>query len=653
MKYWEIAPIKIVRDGAEFFTYFSYEEVSRGDIVEIPVGSKKMIGVVWREVEKPDFETKEISRIISRNLPEHILRSAEWMRDFYATPLPQILSGILPAGISKNRRISKKSEQKISSIDNSPCINFLYNQEQIEAIEKLDKISSGTTLIHGITGSGKTEIYINQAKKMLFEKQKSAIILVPEIALTSQLVANFSREFSNIKIIHSRLTEAERHKIWLSILNDAEPQLIIGARSAIFSPVKNLGLIVIDECHEPTFRQDQTPKYSALRLASFLAKQFQIKAIFGSATPSIEDYFLASAAEKTGGNPIIRLKNLAKSTAQPPEIHLIDISKKENLKHRFFSNKLLEEMKKTLKEGKQALIYHNRRGSASVTMCHNCGWQALCKNCFLPMTLHHDKHILACHICGYREKVPLVCPDCGEPEIIHKGIGTKMIEEEIRKIFSNKKIMRFDADSDKNETLEKAYSKIRDGEVDIIIGTQVIAKGLDLPLLKTVVVVQADAGLSLPDFNSSERNFQLLSQVVGRVGRHEADTNVVIQTYQPDAPSIKLGINQDYDGFYNFEIKNREVQNYPPFVHLLRLICVYKTEKSAVANAQKAAMKIREEFSGKVQIFGPTPAFYERVGDTYRWQIVIKSKKRAHLTQIAQQFQTQAHWRADLDGGLI
>ena len=269
------------------------------------------------------------------------------------------------------------------------------------------------------------------------------------------------------------------------------------------------------------------------------------------------------------------------------------------------------------------------------------------------MTLHHDRHILSCHICGRTQKVPLSCPDCGEAEIIHKGIGTKIIESEIRKIFPEKKIMRFDADSDKSETVEKMYHEIRNGEIDIIIGTQVIAKGLDLPKLKTVTVIQADAGLALPDFTSSERNFQLLAQVVGRVGRHSSETNVVIQTYQPEAKSIQFGISQNFDEFYNFEIENRKKQNYPPFVYLLKLTCVYKTEKSAVANSQKMAREIRKKYAGKVQIFGPTPAFYERIGETYRWQIVIKSKKRGELLEIAREFQNLPHWRVDLDSGLI
>ena len=651
--YFEVAPLKIVRTNSEVFTYVSKEKLETGQIVQIPVGKKNMFGVVFKEVKKPDFKTREILKIVEKTpIPKHLIELSKWMSQYYATPLSQVLSGILPAGLGKNRRSSKKEKIKLTD-EKESCSNFLYTDQQQDAINKLDKIHSGTVLLHGITGSGKTSIYINQTEKVL-ANQQSAIILVPEIALTSQLVLNFEKHFNNIKIIHSHQTEAERHKTWLKILNDSEPQVIIGARSALFAPVKNLGLIVIDECHEPSFKQDQTPKYSALRASSFLASNFNFKAIFGSATPLIEDYFLAELSEKNGGNKIIRLTELAKKEAQPAKIELVDLTKKDSKNHRFFSKKMLAEMEQTLSENKQVLIYHNRRGSASITLCHNCGWMALCPNCFVPLTLHADKFQLSCHICGHKERPPISCPDCGEAEIIHKGIGTKAIEEEIRKLFPQKKVARFDADSDKNETVEKLYNEIRSGEIDIIIGTQVIAKGLDLPNLKTVCVVQADAGLALPDFTSSERNFQLISQVIGRVGRHSNESNVIIQTYQPEAPSIQFGLNQDYTGFYNFEIKNRQKQNYPPFVYLLKLTCVYKTEISAVRNSQKEAREIRKKFSKDVQFFGPTPAFYERVGDTYRWQIVVKSKKRAPLLEIAREFQGKPQWRVDLDPpGLI
>ena len=651
--YFEVAPLKIVRANSEVFTYASKEKLETGQIVQIPVGKKNMFGVVFKEVKKPDFETREILKIVEKTpIPKHLIELSKWMSQYYATPLSQVLSGILPAGLGKNRRSSKKEKIKLTDEEES-CSNFLYTNQQQNAINKLDKIHSGTVLLHGITGSGKTSIYINQTEKVL-ASQQSAIILVPEIALTSQLVLNFEKHFNNIKIIHSHQTEAERHKTWLKILNDSEPQVIIGARSALFAPVKNLGLIVIDECHEPSFKQDQTPKYSALRASSFLASNFNFKAVFGSATPLIEDYFLAELSAKNNGNEIVKLTELAKKEAQPAKIELVDLTKKDSKNHRFFSKKMLAEMEQTLSENKQVLIYHNRRGSASITLCHNCGWMALCPNCFVPLTLHADKFQLSCHICGHKERPPISCPDCGEAEIIHKGIGTKAIEEEIRKLFPQKKVARFDADSDKNETVEKLYNEIRNGEIDIIIGTQVIAKGLDLPKLKTVCVVQADAGLALPDFTSSERNFQLISQVIGRVGRHSNESNVIIQTYQPEAPSIQFGLNQDYTGFYNFEIKNRQKQNYPPFVYLLKLTCVYKTEISAVRNSQKEAREIRKNFSKDVQIFGPTPAFYERVGETYRWQIVVKSKKRAPLLEITREFQGKPQWRVDLDPpGLI
>ena len=650
--YYEIAPLKIIRNESEVFTYSSDTKLQRGQIVEIPIGNKKNTGIVWKTVEKPNFETRKVQRVISdQPIPDHLMKASEWISQYYVTHLSQVLSGILPNGVQKSRRLTK-NETTETDINRKNRSNFLYTEQQQNAIKKLNKIHSGTVLLHGITGSGKTSIYIDQVKETL-KNNKSAIILIPEIALTSQLVANFRSHFTNIKVIHSRQTESERHKTWLKILNDTDPQIIIGPRSALFAPVKDLGLIVIDEAHEPSFKQEQTPKYSALRVSSFLASHFNFKVILGSATPLVEDYFLAEISAKNGGNEIIKLTELAKKQARPPKVSIIDLTKKSSHNHRFLSKELLSEMNQTLSENKQVLLYHNRRGSASITMCHNCGWQALCPNCFLPLTLHTDKHKVICHICGHSEKIPLSCPDCGEPEIIHKGIGTKMIEEEVRKLFPNKKIARFDADSDSNKTVEKMYNEIVSGEIEIIIGTQVIAKGLDLPKLKTVGIIQADAGLALPDFTSSERNFQLIAQVVGRVGRHSTDTNVIVQTFQPDIPSIKFGITQNYAGFYNFEIEKRKKENFPPFVYLLKLTCVYKTEKSAILNAQKEAKIIREKFKGKVQLFGPTPAFYERIGETYRWQIIIKSKKRAPLLEIARDFQGKPQWRVDLDSGLI
>jgi primosomal protein N' (replication factor Y) len=332
-----------------------------------------------------------------------------------------------------------------------------------------------------------------------------------------------------------------------------------------------------------------------------------------------------------------------------PDVTLVDMTKRAHFKkHRFLSDTLVVRMEETFERGEQALIFHNRRGSASTTLCENCGWSAICPRCFVPFTLHADRHQLQCHICGTQEKVPTSCPECSSADIIHKGVGTKLIESELRKLFPNKTIARFDGDTETGESVDKRYKELYDGDIDIIVGTQVIAKGLDLPKLRTVGVIQADAGLSLPDYSSSERTFQLLAQVVGRVGRSHHKTSVVIQSYQPTHPAVVDGIKQDYKHFYESVLAIRKQGHFPPFTYLLKLVCVYKTEAAAVKNAQNLARELRQKVSPDIQILGPTPAFYERQHDTYRWQITLKSPKRAHLVA-ALAHVPSTHWQYELD----
>ena len=271
----------------------------------------------------------------------------------------------------------------------------------------------------------------------------------------------------------------------------------------------------------------------------------------------------------------------------------------------------------------------------------------MCPQCFIPFTLHADAHSLICHICGTKERVPTNCPICASTDIIHKGIGTKLIESELRRLFPKTTIARFDGDTEQKDTVEQRYQQLYDGDISIIIGTQVIAKGLDLPKLRTVGVIQADAGLALPDFTSSERTFQLLAQVVGRVGRSHHATEVIVQSYQPTAPAVQLGIAQNYASFYSQTVIDRQRGQFPPFTFLLKLTCIYKTEAAAIKNAKKLAATLRTSYPSVV-LFGPTPAFYERQHDTYRWQIIVKSKKRATLLEIASTVPTQ-HWQVDID----
>lgn len=640
MNYYEVAPTKIVRAGSDVFTYSSPDTFKPGHIVTIEVGHSEIIGVIIRDVTAPSFATKPIlSKVEETPLPTALLQTIFWIREYYHTPLATVLQTALPRGASKKRR---ERVDQLTRPRTAPTITLTSDQEN--AIEKLDLVTHGSVLLHGITGSGKTAVYIDQAKKCL-ANGKSVIVLVPEISLTAQLVDTFSMHFPNILLTHSHQTEAERHLTWRQALTATSPTVAIGPRSALFLPLADIGLIVIDEMHEPSYKQEQSPRYSALRVASIIARHHNAKTIMGSATPPIAEYYLAAQTH----HPIITMDHLARTDAVKPTIELIDMTKRDNFsRHRFISNKLIVQLEQAFAAGNQALIFHNKRGSASTTLCENCGWSATCPHCFVPLTLHADLHTLRCHICGYNESVPTSCPTCGGVNIIHKGIGTKLVESELRRLFPDKKIARFDGDSDRDQTVDKQYIALRDGEIDLIIGTQVIAKGLDLPKLRIVGVIQADSGLSLPDYSSDERTFQLLAQVVGRVGRSHHPTNVIIQSYQPNHSSVQFGIMQNYHDFYNTALAKRKQAHFPPFSFLLKLTCTYKTEKASISNSKKLIDELRKVIPSTVTLLGPTPAFYERQRDTYRWQIILKSSKRADLVYTLK-YLPKTHWQYELD----
>ncbi len=640
MYYYEVAPTQLIRPGAVAFTYHHSDRLSVGQIVVIEVGRKKMTGVILKTVPKPDYPTKPITSLIEdKPLPEALINLSLWMSEYYMTHLAAVLQTLLPRGLQKARRERETPPRKLTR----NRTNIVFNKDQVAAIDGVESASPGTILLHGITGSGKTAIYIEAAKKALARGQ-SVLMLVPEIALTSQIVEEFSAHFDDIILTHSRQTEAERHLAWREALMSDRPRVAIGPRSALFLPLHPIGLIVIDEAHEPSFKQEQSPRYSALRAASVLAGHYDAKVILGSATPLVSDYYLAKETHR----PIITLTSKAKIT-ELPAVSLVDMTNHQQFRHhRFLSDELIKKLTETFSSGKQALIFHNRRGSASTTLCEDCGWQAACPRCFLPLTLHADKHELRCHICGFTDKVPTSCPVCSHANIIHKGIGTKLIEAELTKLFPGITIGRFDGDNDADQTVDKRYDALYKGDIQLIIGTQVIAKGLDLPHLQLVGVIQADAGLSLPDYSSAERTFELIAQVIGRVGRNEQKTSVVIQSYQPTHPAVIDGIAQDYASFYRSTITERQRASFPPFVFLLKLTCIYKTEEAAIRNAQNLARELSRTLPSGVEILGPTPAFYERQRDTFRWQIVLKAKRRSLLID-ALHYLPPTHWQFELD----
>ena len=627
----------------DVLTYQSEMTLSNGTVVSVPVGKRASLGVITKKVTKPDFDCKEIVKSVTDTpIPHTLIELHDWMTEYYATTSGMVWQTILPKRVATKPR-SKSS----SSITPTKRTQILLNNEQQQAIAKICQISAGTILLHGVTGSGKTEVYKAAAQDAINNGQ-SALILVPEISLTTQLVNEFRSQLDNVVVTHSAMTDSERNVAWRQILTSHQPVVVIGPRSALFMPIQNLGLIVIDECHEPSYKQEQSPRYHAITVASQLARLSNAKLILGSATPAISDYHLAKHLDK----PIITMNKLAVNGATKPDVKIVNLTNRDSftLESKLFTKPLLDAIRQAIKDGHQTLLFHNRRGTASLAICEDCGYTLTCPNCYTPLTLHGDKFQLLCHLCGHTERPPLKCPDCHEPSIIYKGIGTKQIEEETKKLFPTASIRRFDGDTLKGEAVQDVYDELRSGKTDIIIGTQTIAKGLDLPHLAVVGVIQADAGLALPDFSSSERTFQLIAQVCGRVGRHELPTTAIIQTYQPQADAVKYGSKQDYLGFYEQEIIHRKIGHFPPYSHLLKLTCSYKTEQGAVAATRKLANQLRRDYGQSAKLLGPAPAFYERLRGQYCWQIVVRASKRTILTKIAGQVASStSNWQIELD----
>ena len=664
--YYEVIPTTTFKKSPLFsdglLTYSFDQNLAPGTIVSIPLGKKTALGIIYRKTTAPtdqNFIIKSINKIVhSIPLPSHLLKSLAWLSSYYLNPVAKTANLFLPLGIEKNRR--KKSSastfipqssnpiQDMTSPNAATTTHYQIplNPAQKQALTELRKIKTHTKLLHGITGSGKTNIYLELASQV-FNSNKSVILLVPEISLTPQLVGRFQEHFGTQVIsLHSKLTEAERHLIWQRIheADQSTPFVIIGPRSALFSPLKNLGLIIIDEAHEPSFYQDTSPRYHALRLASFMAQTLKIDCLLGTATPRVEDYFLAQK-----NHAYVALSEKAKSITSQTKISLIDLKDRAFFtRNRYFSDALLQDIENNLKQHKQTLLFHNRRGSAPLTICEHCGYQVLCPNCLLPLTLHSDSYQLICHTCGHHEPVPSTCPVCHHGSLIHKGFGTKLLESELKKLFKSARIARFDADNTTADSLTQNFEAVKNGDIDIIIGTQTIAKGLDLPLLNTVGIIQADANLNLPDYAAEERTFQLITQVIGRVGRGHNDINhVFLQTFQPEHPVILAAKSLDYAKFADYLLKKRQLSHLPPFFYLLRISIVKKTEDLAIKKIMSLHRTLKK--FPNVYLSAPTPSFHEYTPSGYSWQIIVKAKKRDSLTHLIESLDQYPEIRFAID----
>ena len=618
--FYEVVPVgKVGR-----LTYEYDSSLLTGQIVMVPVGRRVVAGVVVKKVVQPEFKTKSIAKVLyPKPLPRRLLVIAEFIRDYYLAQEGEAMGLILPKGIEKRRRKTKHlfgTEQKAISE------HILLNTAQKNALKGLQEAPGTTKLLLGVTGSGKTNIYLQIALNAL-KCHKSTILLVPEIALTGQLVRVFQEVFGqSVVMIHSKQTEAERHLMFNSLLQTDDPKVIIGPRSALFAPVKELGVIIIDEEHEGTYYQENAPRYSAVRVASVMAKADDCECVLGSATPTVEDYYLAKQR-----GALIVLSEKAKETAQKPEVRIIDFKNRDDFtKNRYFSNPLLAAIRRNLDQGQQTLIFHNRRGSSPLTICENCGEELMCPNCFLPLTLHIDTYDLRCHTCGFEMTVPKGCPKCVHPDLMHKGFGTKLLESELMRLFPKARVKRFDADNKRGEGMETLYGAVKDGEVDILVGTQGLAKGLDLPRLATVGVVAADTGLSLPDYAAEERVFQLLTQVMGRVGRgHLSTAEVFVQTYRPEHPVLAFATQEDYLGFADYLLAQRKKGGFPPYKYVLRLTITMKTESLVLKKIRELVMKLSPD--KRFLVSPPMPAFHERTSAGYTWELVVRAASRGAL----------------------
>lgn len=476
-----------------------------------------------------------------------------------------------------------------------------------------------TYLLHGVCGSGKTEIYLNLIEDVLKE-DKEVVMLVPEISLTPQMTQRFKARFHDlVAVLHSRLSQGEKYDEWRKIYN-GHAKIVVGARSAIFAPFENVGLIIIDEEHEPSYIQDTNPKYDAVDIAEFRAKYHNCPLILGSATPRVNSY--AKAIE--GEYKLINLPVRANNKPLPPS-EVVDM--REELKsgnRKVFSRVLLDELKKTYNNNLQSMLFINRRGFSTFVMCRSCGSQIKCPNCDVTLTYHKNSNRLKCHFCGYEEFVPKKCPSCESSYIKYVGDGTEKICEEISKELPGARILRVDYDTTKEKnSYERLFDSFKNHEADVMVGTQIIAKGLDFPLVSLVGVVNADLGLKLPDYDSAERSFDLLEQVSGRAGRADVDGKVIIQTYNPDHYAIRYASNHDYKGFYNEESRIRRISSNPPYSERVEIIVSSPNMKIAHIESVKIVNTLKTKACNSV-IYGPTESFRFKLNNNYRYQITCK-----------------------------
>lgn len=680
----------------DYIVPFEYiEKIKIGMRVKVPFASRELEGFVLDLVNNADdnYELKEIISIVDTEpiLNNELLHLGQFMSkkyfstliSCYQTMLPKALKAQNKTTINKkmikyvelcsnsfpklkpnqekiveylriNGKVKKEEVNKISVsgvntlIKNGIIIESLIEEyrlvtkdinkeketfkltvEQQEAKNKiLFQTQSSVFLLHGVTGSGKTVVYMEIVEEML-NRGKDSIFLVPEISLTPQMVYHFKSRFGDeVAVLHSRLSEGEKYDEYRKIV-EGKVHIVVGARSAVFAPFKNLGAIIIDEEHTTSYKQDNNPKYSAIEIAIERAKNNNAIVILGSATPSLETY----ARSIKGLYTLVELKHRV-NTNNLPLVEIVDMSKE---KHRgsIFSSRLITEVNKRLEEHEQIILLLNRRGYSSFITCSNCGYTAKCPHCDITLTYHKTSNTLRCHYCGYADKMNDICPSCGEKAIKTLGTGTEKVEEEIKKVF-NARVVRMDLDTtSKKGSHEKIITAFKNHEYDILLGTQMIAKGLDFSNVTLVGVINADTSLMIPNYRSNEYTFQLLMQTAGRSGRGEKNGSVIIQTFNPEHYAITLASKHDYIDFFKQEMEVRRKLSYPPYYYLIYIKVIGKDYNKISIESNKIASILTRELKNS-KILGPTTCSVFKLNGLFRFGIIIKYKKEEKMEEVLQ-----------------
>lgn len=601
-----------------------------GKRVHIPFRSAKRIGYIVKIEDSPAVESpRDLIDVIDESpvFTPDMIELASWIKDNYFCSWGEALEAMIPGALKRGKTsmTARIEEERVEVIPTRP---HLPNREQKKVLDDimrcLEERKHEVFLLHGITGSGKTEIYL-QAVERVVSRGASAVILVPEISLTPQTVERFVSRFDRtVAVFHSRMLESARFAEWKRI-KEGKARIVVGPRSAVFSPFANPGIFIVDEEHEPSYKQEDSPRYHAREVAIERARMAGVPVILGSATPSLESYHKALNGEYRLVEITQRIKE-----KELPRVKLVDMRMELDTRtgKKVISSVMAGSLRNDVGKKQQALIFLNRRGYSTFVICRGCGYLLKCNRCDSPLVYHDTRKELMCHHCAHREQPVKICPSCGKDHLMYKGTGTQKVEGELKKILPGARIERMDSDTmSKRGAHDRVLAGFKRHEIDVIVGTQMIAKGLDFPKVTMVGVVSADANLNLPDFRSGERTFNLITQVAGRAGRGDLGGEVIVQTFTPDNYAIKLAAKHDYNAFYVRDIQSRRELGFPPFTHLVKLTIRSRKEENAIKFSESLAGLVKKRVPD-IDMLGPVPSPMVKLRGYYRWNIIIKCHDR-------------------------